>query len=242
MVPASFWLFQLVSAFPPLLDWRYAFSFESWTVNRVLAPRWIVNQVLSSRWIVNREPGASFTDLTMTLCMNSNSISKIFALRPSHILSAVVRLSRLHTAGGRNASWNLPLGVARTVCFESANQMVHNEALIIITCVSHFPEFPFLLHCECARSRLNMTHGPWPRITTNRRMSLKAEANLKRQWEKKWKWQVKRPKNDQFYGDMSGLPKIYPTFRKSYQNSRFISIPRAFCWLLIVSANQKATL
>ena len=57
----------------------------------------------------------------------------------------MLRLSRLHTAGGRNASWTLPLGVARTVCFESANQLVLNKAPIIIIYALHFLEFLSLI-------------------------------------------------------------------------------------------------
>ena len=52
---------------------------------------------------------------------------------------------RLHTTGSRNASRILPLGVARTVCFKSACQMVFNASHATggLYCLCRF-------HCFCS--------------------------------------------------------------------------------------------
>ena len=58
------------------------------------------------------------------------SVGKQVSLNEPYIPPALLRPSRLHTAGGRNASWSSPLGVVRM-------------APIIIIFAFHFPEIPF---------------------------------------------------------------------------------------------------
>ena len=73
-------------------------------------------------------------------------------------LSAVLRPSRLHTAGGRIASWTLPLVVAHTVCLESATHMVLNKAHITVIYAFHFPEIPFF---AALRMRAQSSYDAW---------------------------------------------------------------------------------
>ena len=126
----------------------------------------------------------------------------------AYTLSAVLRTSHLHTTGGRNTSWSLPPGVARTLCFEAANQIVLNKAPIFITYVSHFPEFPFF---AALRVRAQSGYDAWTLTPESQEIGIRP-VNKERSevTEKKWKWHVKREKLSS--GPPLNVPsgKVYP--------------------------------
>ena len=89
-----------------------------------------------------------------------------------HLQSAAVsQPSCVHTAGDRNAPWTWPPGVARTVCFKSADQMVLNKAPIIIICALPLWELHFFAVLQiCEQS--SYEYDAWTLISESQRMGM----------------------------------------------------------------------